>query len=284
MGRVLVTDTHLTNIANAIRYKNGTAATYKPSEMAAAINNITGSEDLSEELNNYETYLSTQETTINDIVSALQDKTTGTGADIIDGLLEHELEGFYSNDRVKSIGYGTFYSNTKLTGVDFPNVTTIQNYAFNGTSNMTTMNFPKLKTANGSAFAGSGVEEVYLPELTTMATYTFANTSKTKTINLPKLGIVQSNGFKSNTGVTTVDLGACTSIYATGFDSCSSLAKLIIRTSSVCTLRNTSGLTNTPIASGTGYVYVPDNLVDSYKGETNWSTYANQIKGLSELE
>ena len=37
MSKVLVTDTHLTDIANAIRDKNGSTDTYKPSEMANAI-------------------------------------------------------------------------------------------------------------------------------------------------------------------------------------------------------------------------------------------------------
>lgn len=40
MGKVLVTDTYLTDIGNAIRSKNGTTDTYKPSEMAEAIENI----------------------------------------------------------------------------------------------------------------------------------------------------------------------------------------------------------------------------------------------------
>lgn len=40
MAKVLVTDTNLTNIGNAIRNKNGTSTKYKPSEMAAAINAI----------------------------------------------------------------------------------------------------------------------------------------------------------------------------------------------------------------------------------------------------
>ena len=40
MGKVLVTDTYLTDIGNAIRSKNGTTDTYKPSEMASAIENI----------------------------------------------------------------------------------------------------------------------------------------------------------------------------------------------------------------------------------------------------
>lgn len=31
------------------------------------------------------------------------------------------------------------------------------------------------------------------------------------------------------------------------------------------------------------YFYVPDNLVDSYKAATNWSTYASQIRPISEL-
>jgi hypothetical protein len=59
---------------------------------------------------------------------------------------------------------------------------------------------------------------------------------------------------------------------------------LIIRNSTtLATLGSTNAFSNTPIASGTGYIYVPDDLVDRYKQATNWSTYASQIKGISEL-
>lgn len=40
MANVLIDDTNLTNIANAIREKNGTTTTYKPGEMAGAISAI----------------------------------------------------------------------------------------------------------------------------------------------------------------------------------------------------------------------------------------------------
>lgn len=40
MARVLVNEENLTNIANAIREKNGETTTYKPSEMAISIQNI----------------------------------------------------------------------------------------------------------------------------------------------------------------------------------------------------------------------------------------------------
>ena len=43
MAKVIVTDTNLINIANAIRNKNGTQNTYTPAQMASAINAITPS-------------------------------------------------------------------------------------------------------------------------------------------------------------------------------------------------------------------------------------------------
>ena len=46
---------------------------------------------------------------------------------------------------------------------------------------------------------------------------------------------------------------------------------------------NSNDLKGTTIENGTGYVYVPDDMVDTYKSATNWSTYASQIKGMSEL-
>lgn len=42
MGRVIISEENLTNIADAIRAKNGETTTYKPGEMAAAIEAISG--------------------------------------------------------------------------------------------------------------------------------------------------------------------------------------------------------------------------------------------------
>ena len=50
---VITDDKHYTDIAAAIRGKNGEETTYKPSEMAAAIEAITGGKKISE-LNVYE--------------------------------------------------------------------------------------------------------------------------------------------------------------------------------------------------------------------------------------
>lgn len=42
MSKVLVSEKNLTNIANAIKEKNGETTTYKPNEMAEAIQNTEG--------------------------------------------------------------------------------------------------------------------------------------------------------------------------------------------------------------------------------------------------
>lgn len=48
MSNVIINDTHLINIADVIRSKNGTDTKYKPSEMASAINNIVTGENIND--------------------------------------------------------------------------------------------------------------------------------------------------------------------------------------------------------------------------------------------
>ena len=67
---------------------------------------------------------------------------------------------------------------------------------------------------------------------------------------------------------------------------CTQLETVICRATTVPTMGSTYGtygiFGGSKIASGTGYIYVPDDLVEDYKAATNWSTYAAQIKPLSE--
>lgn len=103
-------------------------------------------------------------------------------------------------------------------------------------------------------------------------------------VYLPKCTSLGGYSFGLCPLLEKVELGAITNIKAYDFYNCSKLTILIINnTTSACTLANVNAFNNTPIANGTGYVYVPDDLVNTYKAATNWSTFANQIKGLSEL-
>lgn len=74
-----------------------------------------------------------------------------------------------------------------------------------------------------------------------------------------------------------------TTIGDSSFRNCGNLTEIIINSETVCQLQNVNAFNGTKYDSGLGYIYVQDNLVSSYKSATNWSNYASQIKGISEL-
>lgn len=169
----------------------------------------------------------------------------------------------YSSDTITSVGSNAFHSCTSLTSVNLPKATTLGISAFNNCTALTSIEIPKV---------------------TSITTQTFYGCSILETLNLPSVKTTGTQGIRNCKKLTRVDFGAVTNIGALTLDSCSLLDTLIVRTASVCTLANTSALSGTKIASGTGYIYVLDTLVDSYKSASNWSNFASQIKGISELE
>jgi hypothetical protein len=141
-------------------------------------------------------------------------------------------------------------------------------------------------TTNGerSFQNNSKLKSIDFPFLTNVVRNICYNCSVLESVNLPaatKLGYYVFYGCKK---LTRLDFSALTYIEGYSFNGCSTLVTLILRSQTVCKLNATNALASTPIASGTGYVYVPDDLVGEYKTATNWSTYANQIKPISELE
>ena len=96
------------------------------------------------------------------------------------------------------------------------------------------------------------------------------------------INIIGNSAFQNCASLTTVNLPNVTSIGDNAFDSCGSLTSITLSSSTVCSLNNVNAFSDTPIESGTGYIYVPAELVDTYKAATNWSTYASQIVAISE--
>lgn len=124
-----------------------------------------------------------------------------------------------------------------------------------------------LHCEEATSIGGEGVRDC--PQLT------YAYLPKCKSIAMYGLGICPKLEWAEFNELTTIS--------ALAFGSDTILTKIIIRTNKVCSLANVSALSGTKIANGTGFVYVPDDLVDSYKSASNWSNFASQIKGLSEL-
>lgn len=95
--------------------------------------------------------------------------------------------------------------------------------------------------------------------------------------------VINQNVFYGCKAITELTFnGDITTVGNNAFYNCSNLKKLILpNITSVPTLSNINAFSNTPIKSGTGSVYVPETLVESFQSNTNWS--ALTIRGISEL-
>lgn len=82
--------------------------------------------------------------------------------------------------------------------------------------------------------------------------------------------------------LTYVNLPCLLSMEGQAFEGCKVLNRLVLSSETMCILQNTSAFNDSSIKTGTGYIYVPRALVDSYKTATNWSTYANQFRALED--
>lgn len=126
------------------------------------------------------------------------------------------------------------------------------------------------------AFYKSNIKKVSLPNINSVASYSFSNSS-IETVNVPSATYINSNAFELCRSLTFIDLPAVTQIYSKAFSN-SGVKTIVLRSEVLCSLSNTDAF------SSNASVYVPDNLVDSYKSATNWSFKADQIKPISELE
>ena len=162
-------------------------------------------------------------------------------------------------------------SYTYITGIDFPNLIEINTSAFANQDKITSFNLPKLKTINGSSNFSvcTGYTEIKLPSLDTL------------------LSTGSQSVFQSNTSVKKIDLGNNQTSVSGQFGGNmfrynTNLKALILRWNNVIQISASTALRDTGIASGTGYIYVPSNLVNSYKSTIYWSTYPNQIRAIED--
>lgn len=118
--------------------------------------------------------------------------------------------------------------------------------------------------------------------VTFVGRYGLAGCTKLTSVVLPAVRTTDGNSMVGCSALTKADFSNLQKIRYSTFYSNKKLVTLIIRTQAVANLENTSAFKDTPIASGTGYIYVPSALVDSYKSATNWSTYAAQIRAIED--
>ena len=125
------------------------------------------------------------------------------------------------------------------------------------------------------------VTEIIDNAVKTIEEYAFRECNALIKVKFNSVVTVLDQAFYECKKMIEADLPAVKNIDRFAFRSCSALAALILRGGTVPTL-NSSALNGSKIANGTGYIYVPRALVDTYKAATNWSTYAAQFRALED--
>lgn len=124
------------------------------------------------------------------------------------------------------------------------------------------------------------LESVSLPNFVTADTGIFMYCNNLTSVSIPKCASVPGSMFYSCQILESISLPSVTSIDTYAFGICPMLNAVVLgNTAGVVTLKNTNAFYD----SSNAIIYVPDALVDSYKAATNWSTYADRIKPISEL-
>jgi hypothetical protein len=110
--------------------------------------------------------------------------------------------------------------------------------------------------------------------------YAFAYCSKLETVEIPLAENVGYFSFYECTKLKKADFPNVKSVNRYAFNGSTALETLVLRSTTMATLLDVNALVDTRIEDGKGYIYVPSALIDSYKADSKWSTYANQFRVL----
>ena len=237
-----VLDGYFTDIANAIRGKNGSSDTYTPTQMPAAITAIPsgGGDTL------YEAY-----------------NTTGYT---------------YESDSTAFAAYILYNSIVK--SIDLPNCTRVGNYACNASKSLISANLPETTNIGTNAFYNcTALTTIQAPKLATLGYAAFYSCRALRYADFPALsGILGVNTFQNCNALLRVQLGDITEVRTNVFNGCSACLEYdFSRCTSVPTLANINAFNN---INANAVIKVPASLESRWKNANNWSEYEDYIVGV----
>lgn len=184
-----------------------------------------------------------------------------------------------------SIDSRTFMDHYNLNSVYIPNCVSIGGYAFRECMGLERISAPNLETVDYNTFQDNyNLSEVYFPALKNVKAGVFSSCRSLQYASLPAISDVSPNMFNGCDLHSFTVVGSI--IRPNAFLNNSNLSEIYIPGSQVTSIVLINGVVNafdgTPIASGTGSIYVPWSLVDTYKERDGWSLYSSQIYTMGE--
>ena len=161
--------------------------------------------------------------------------------------------------------------------VSLPNCTSVSMDTFRTCFNLTSISLPMCENLGSNAFQDcESLSQVSLPMCSYIGNNVFVYCNSLTQVSLPVCSYIGENAFYTCESLSQVSLPVCSYIGENAFQDCSLLSIITIGYSGVCSLAY-DVFNGTPIAYGTGSIYVPASLVDAYKTAENWSYFSTQI-------
>lgn len=127
------------------------------------------------------------------------------------------------------------------------------------------------------------ITEYHDDTVITVNTNAFNTCSALTNARIPVARVINAYAFADCPALTSVDTRDLRGIDSYAFVRCSNLVALILRyEGGIASAWASNIFDNTPIKSGTGYIYVPSAFVDRYKAATNWSNFASKFRALED--
>lgn len=274
-----ILDGYFEDIADAIRAKAGTSDTYTPAEMPQAIEDIPSGGGTPQDLLDIMSGTASGDIDITlpeyayAVTIAIGDDRNAIKRNNYDmtGLTVRGVR-LWGNIANTAAGNGGIYSASNATNLKYIRLPDCEELLF--------------AKSNAYANAFQNLEEFTAPKLTNMAgsnrQFGGYNATKLKAFICPEYrATIAASMFQNCNNLETVDVKPV-QINTLAFNSCSALTAVVLRAQTPPTLANSDAFNGTPIAAGTGYIYVPRDLISTYQAATNWTTYATQFRALED--
>lgn len=208
----------------------------------------------------------------------------GGGDDSFAKLIDRSITSVTIPSGVKNIGGSAFNGCKNLTSVSMPSneVNYINGNAFSGCDALTTVSLSTtLRSISTNAFYGcKALTSIYIPD----SVYEIMQSAFEGCSNLESVRITENSNFTNlptkcfmNTKLASIDIPANVTSMGDRALQTSSLQSITLRAPSVVTITSNT-LYSVP---ATCAIYVPSNLVDSYKAANYWSSRAAYIQAIS---
>lgn len=196
------------------------------------------------------------------------------------GMYECQNLQIFNAPNMTRVGSESFRRCQKLETVICGPDCVVESWAFMDCSNLTNLNFSNIFKVLDNSFNGAGFTKIDAPNLTQLGSSSFTWCKALESVKMALVKTIVTSSFSQCALLKKAVFSNVTKIESRAFFNDKSFETLVLEGNSVATLSDANAFGST---NSTFLVYVPDSLVEDYKSATNWSTYANRIKPISEL-